>query len=168
MTDYFQLFGLPRKFDLNAQELRKKYLRLSRETHPDFFPHASETELKAIEEKSAQVNLAWKTLGDDILRLEHLLQLSGVEKDAAKLPQTFLMEMMDLNERVEEDGLTQQIREEIREGRHTLSEKLRNCTARYDAALTESAQIENLQEAALHLLCLKYYHWLEESEEKTL
>ena len=36
MTDYFEVFGLPRKLSLDLQELQRRFYDLSRLHHPDF------------------------------------------------------------------------------------------------------------------------------------
>jgi len=36
VTDYFEVFGLPRKLSLDLQELQRRFYDLSRRHHPDF------------------------------------------------------------------------------------------------------------------------------------
>lgn len=104
MIDYFELVGIPRRFGVDVGELRRKYLQLSREFHPDYHTLAGEEAIRKMEEQSAQLNLAWQKLSDERLRLEYLIQLEGIALEEQVLPGEFLMEMMDLNERIEEIG----------------------------------------------------------------
>lgn len=98
--DPFAFYGIKRQFFLDDGELRRSFLRKSRLLHPDHMAGA----LAAAQEKALELsglnNSAYETLKDFHLRLRCILDLEGVLQDEgqAKLPQEFLMEMMDLNE----------------------------------------------------------------------
>ena len=36
MSDYFTIFGLPRKLGIDGEALQRRFYELSREHHPDF------------------------------------------------------------------------------------------------------------------------------------
>ena len=103
-TDYFQLLGVDRRFDLDADELRRKYLALNRHAHPDF--HTAETpEVRELSLNiSSAVNDAYRTLRDPISRAEYLLEVLGGSSSASdkSTPDGFLAEMMELQEQVNE------------------------------------------------------------------
>ena len=162
MIDYFSLVGIPRKYGIDVRELRRKYLQQSRETHPDYHTQAGEEEIRKKEEESASLNIAWNKLSDDRLRLEYLLQLEKIPQDDSTLPPSFLMEMMDLNERLEEDGRTEAVNEAIQSGRRSCWESALLAARAYDEADAAQAQREALQKASTQLLCLKYYDRLVE------
>lgn len=106
--DYFLHFGMPRKYRLDAGELRKKFYALSRESHPDMHGGVSEAA-----EANAFNNTAYKTLSDPQQRLLHILQLEGCEGMTAASPdQFFLMEMMEMGEMI--DNLRAQPDEALR------------------------------------------------------
>lgn len=100
MINYFEFFDLPVAFDLDQGVLRKRFIINSKKYHPDFHTSASEEEQEEVLEKSTINNQAWKTLLDPLKRMAHVLLIKGVmpEEGQAKIPQEFLMEMMDINE----------------------------------------------------------------------
>jgi curved DNA-binding protein CbpA len=69
VTDYFALFGQPRRPWLDPEELERKYYQLARQTHPDV---SSREKLRF-----AEVNQGYRTLRNAKLRLQHLLTLAG-------------------------------------------------------------------------------------------
>ncbi|MCL4151218.1 UNVERIFIED_CONTAM: hypothetical protein GTU68_009151 [Idotea baltica] len=102
MVNYFKHFGLDWQFDLDLVELKKKFLIKSRELHPDFHTDKSESEQEAILAKSSYNNSAFKVLKNPYSRFKYLLTLHKVDFEESKqsLPQMFLMEMMDFNEKL--------------------------------------------------------------------
>jgi molecular chaperone HscB len=78
-TDYFSFFGLPRKLELDEATLEREFYALSRKLHPDVYSRASAREQAWSLEKTSQLNDAYRTLRDPILRTEYLLTLEGIE-----------------------------------------------------------------------------------------
>ncbi len=98
--NYFEYFDLPFSLHVDQNKLRKKYYQNSRAYHPDFHTQSEQaTQLKMLEQ-SAINNKGYKTLSDFDACLLYVLQLKEVMKEEGqnKIPQEFLMEMMDLNE----------------------------------------------------------------------
>ncbi|MEW6251018.1 MAG: Fe-S protein assembly co-chaperone HscB [Planctomycetota bacterium] len=85
---HFELLGLPARFDLDPEALRQRYLQLSRWVHPDH--HGRRTESAEVSLRlSAQLNEAYRVLGDPVLRAEYLLELAGgasAQTDRGVLP----------------------------------------------------------------------------------
>ncbi len=77
-VDYFQFFGLPRRFRLDRAALEKSFYALSRKLHPDLYARAGAQEQQWSLEKSSLLNDAWRTLRDPLARTEYLLELEGV------------------------------------------------------------------------------------------
>jgi len=102
--NYFELFDIPVTPKVDQSTLTKKYFELQRKNHPDFFSDALETEKELIIKISADINKAYTTFKDDQKTLEYFLTLNGIiEPDEKyKLPDDFLMEMMDFNEELSE------------------------------------------------------------------
>jgi molecular chaperone HscB len=101
--DPFRLFGLEPRFELDAEALRKRLLKLSRRLHPDFF--GADPEARALAERnSAELNDAFARLSNDYTRADHLVAArGGPGSDAERqMPQAFLMEVMEWNETLEE------------------------------------------------------------------
>lgn len=103
-TDYFQLLGVPRHFDMQAEELRRRYLELSRHAHPDFFTGDSPESQSLALTVASSLNDAYRTLADPIERAEYLVELLGGQSSAAdkSVPTGFLDEMMVLQEELHE------------------------------------------------------------------
>jgi len=80
-ADFFAVFGLPRKLNLDEGALQRDFYRLSREFHPDKFAQAPPAEQRAAMEKSSQLNDAYRALKDPIARTQHLLELEGVRME---------------------------------------------------------------------------------------
>jgi molecular chaperone HscB len=78
-TDYFSLFSLPQHLHIDLAALEKTFYAQSRKLHPDRFasqpPEAQQAALSA----SSQLNDAYRTLRDPILRTEYLLSLQGIQ-----------------------------------------------------------------------------------------
>jgi len=102
--NYFELFDLPVSLQVDRQILSKKYFELQKQFHPDFFTQEDEADQKEALEKSSLVNKALKVLQQPDLTIQYLLQLKGLltENEKYALPPDFLMEMMELNEKLTE------------------------------------------------------------------
>ena len=101
--DPFTVFGLPRSMDLDARTLEQRYLKLSRECHPDHL-RAQETagDCLAVLRRAAEVNDAWKVLRDPWQRAKALLEAAspGVLDRNKKLDPAFLADALELAEEV--------------------------------------------------------------------
>jgi molecular chaperone HscB len=105
--DYFSFIGMPRKLNLDAGELERRFRTLSRQFHPDFFYNATPAERRASLERSSYLNDAYRTLRDPVARLQYLLQIEGLAAagpaEATKqVPPALLEEVFALNEELDE------------------------------------------------------------------
>ena len=101
MNDPFEMLGVDRRFDLDLSVLEKTHRELSRALHPDKFAQAGVSERRAVLEKAASVNEAWRMVREPITRAEALFRLAGIEVGEDKEPKAspaFLMEVMDERE----------------------------------------------------------------------
>ncbi len=57
--DYFTLFGLPARYQLDTQALSLRFQDLQRQYHPDKFASGSLAEQLAAVQQSATINQAW-------------------------------------------------------------------------------------------------------------
>lgn len=105
--DHFELFGLPRRVDVDVKALEQRFRELSLELHPDRLVGAGARERRIAAEKTASLNEGVKILRDPVRRAFYLLKLKGVdvegEQAAAKLamPMEFLEEIMERREALE-------------------------------------------------------------------
>jgi len=99
---YFEFYDLPVSFLIDEGLLRKKFVQKSKEFHPDFHTLASDEKQAEILELSTLNNEAYKTLSDADKRMQYILQQKDLlgEDNKNQLPQAFLMEMMDINEKL--------------------------------------------------------------------
>ena len=87
---------------LDAAALKRTFYAKSREIHPDH----QDTPDASSEMAAALNNEAFRVLSDEDLRIRHILSLHGMASlDQEQLPESFLMEMMEINEQIMElDG----------------------------------------------------------------
>lgn len=81
---YFELFEIPRAYNIDRSAIETRYLELTRLTHPDFAGTDPEAQIQALE-LSARVNEAYATLTDDLRRAEYLLELHGQAVSSERL-----------------------------------------------------------------------------------
>ena len=100
----FEVLGLLRTARLDLSALRKRLLELQRLMHPDFHGAAGATLKDLAEHNTAELNAAFELLRDDAKRASWLTESLGgpSESDERQMPQTFLMEVMEWNEELEE------------------------------------------------------------------
>jgi molecular chaperone HscB len=98
--DPFAVLGLAPAYSVDRQDLRRRLLRFSRMTHPDFFATAAQEEKERAERATAALNSAYAVLSDDATRADHLVRsLGGPDENAERaMPQDFLMEVLEWNE----------------------------------------------------------------------
>jgi molecular chaperone HscB len=100
--DPFTVFGVERTLDLDERALERRYLALSRESHPDRLRSQEVGDCPAALARSAEVNDAWRVLRDPWLRARALLETRspGVLAKNQKLDPAFLAEALELAEEV--------------------------------------------------------------------
>ena len=99
--NYFQLFNLPEKFQIDSVKLQENYRSIQKEIHPDRFATSTENEKTQSMIKSTQVNDAYQTLKSPTKRAKYILSLhKSVEK--ITLPPDFLMQQMEWEEHLED------------------------------------------------------------------
>ncbi|MHC4799422.1 MAG: Fe-S protein assembly co-chaperone HscB [Planctomycetota bacterium] len=102
--NYFELFCIEARYDIDAEELHKKYLCLSRITHPDMAGRESDEMHGRALALNAELNRAYETLRNPIDRAEYLLSLSGgpSASEDKSAPAELLGEVMMFREEIEE------------------------------------------------------------------
>lgn len=99
-TDYFSLFGLPRRYALDEQALSEAYRALLSRVHPDNAALADAAAKRRAVEDAAHVNEAYRVLKDTVRRGDYLLQCFGEAPLGSNeaLPVEFLSEQLDARE----------------------------------------------------------------------
>jgi molecular chaperone HscB len=100
-SSYFQLFGLPRTFVIDAAQLDSRYRELQRIVHPDRYVNASDQERRLAMQQATLINEGYQTLKDPLKRGRYLLELGGFvfsdQHHTTRDPE-FLMRQMELRE----------------------------------------------------------------------
>ena len=102
--DPFEILGLKIGIQIDEEELEARYLRLSREYHPDFNQGLAPDQQVAMLTRSAELNDAYHLLRDPWSRAEATIGL--LDPDAldatTTLSPAFLMEAMEVREEVDD------------------------------------------------------------------
>jgi molecular chaperone HscB len=157
-ADYFSFLGLPRKLNLDATDLERRFRSLSRQFHPDYFYNATPVERRASLERSSYLNDAYRTLRQPIGRIEYLLKIEGLapkgpEEASRQVPPALLEEVFALNEELDEirdlrargsavdtwQGRLERARQPIEAKRMEHEAQLQELATRWDAAVDSGA-----------------------------
>jgi molecular chaperone HscB len=155
--NYFELFQLPVSFRVDHAVLRRKYLQLSKQNHPDYFVNDSSDVQEDALQASALLNGALKTFSSPDETVRYVLQLKGLLQDEEKytLPPAFLMEMLEINEEMADLALEDEPQKKL---------KLGSELSRLEKEIYEPVQtiIENYQDGVTteeELLQVKDYYF---------
>jgi molecular chaperone HscB len=120
--DYFSVFSMEPRLNLDLPALETEFHRLSRKLHPDRFARAQENEKQWSLADTALLNDAYRTLKDPLRRTEYLLKLEGAEIgeehsgknriDPSRVPADLLEEVFELNMQLEEMRAARKMGEE--------------------------------------------------------
>ncbi|MDF2432234.1 MAG: molecular chaperone HscB [Mucilaginibacter sp.] len=165
--NYFEFYGINESFTPDAALLKKKFYELSKQYHPDFYANEDDEKQQEILELSTLNNKAYQTLSDPYKRLEYILKLHDLLNEGAKpqLPADFLMEMMDINERLMEVDDAEQLghlTNEVLAVEDDIRQKLNKAMSGY-AQLNDTAKEERLNEIADCYYRQKYLLRIKES-----
>ena len=170
--NYFELYEIPVSIDINQDVVKKKYYQLSKEFHPDFYITESDEKQAEILELATTNTNAFTTFKDEKLLLKYVLELfDAIDSENEKLPQAFLMEMMDLNEQLMElefdmdDGIVAKVGKELDERQ---SELLKIITPFTDdlSNLDEEERAKELKKLKDYYLKRKYLLRIQERLNK--
>jgi molecular chaperone HscB len=141
--DYFSVFGLEPRLNLDLAALEHEFHRLSRKVHPDRFARALENERQWSLADTALLNDAYRTLKDPLHRTEYLLKLEGAEigeehsgkdrKDPSRVPADLLEEVFELNMQLEEARMNKKMGEDDAALAKELEQTRQQLQARYKA-----------------------------------
>jgi molecular chaperone HscB len=132
VSDYFTVFGLPRKLTLDGEALQRRFYELSRQHHPDFHQGAAAEEQAETLARSALINRAYRALRDPLTRVEYLIALEEGREvregaaDKPKAPRELLEEMLAVQEALEEakaEGIGGEAAARLRDERARLEER---------------------------------------------
>ena len=100
--DYFSLLNQPQTYAVDLLSLETAKNALLSRLHPDRFVSASALEKRLAQQMSVQVNEAYRTLSDDLLRAQYLCKLRGYDvNEHSPMSEEFLMRQMQSHEALE-------------------------------------------------------------------
>ncbi|MDQ8003554.1 MAG: iron-sulfur cluster co-chaperone HscB C-terminal domain-containing protein [Pedobacter sp.] len=138
--NYFELYQLPVSFHPDQNVVKQQFYALSKKYHPDFYINESQEKQDEVLELSTLNNKAFQVLKNPQKVLQYVLELKGVisEGENYTLPQSFLMEMMDVNETIvdlqfdPDAAKLADVRGEIAQIEQSLNTELNNQTAQFE------------------------------------
>ncbi len=133
--DHFQFLDVGQRLNLDLGQLEATFHDLSRHFHPDYFFGSDLQEQQFSMDRSSFLNDSYRTLRDPVLRAKYRLGLEGVdlEEGKQKTPPELLMEVFEVNERLEEiravkgsknEQKVEDIRRSLRKSQQHLEERL--------------------------------------------
>lgn len=103
-ADYFAVFGLKKRYFVDASEVQSAHLRLAKVLHPDKWRQASAVERRMSKQWMALVNEGLRVLQDDVMRARYLATGSAtVSETGLKMDTAFLETIFELQMRAMED-----------------------------------------------------------------
>lgn len=145
-SNFFELFELPVSYEVDLNQVQKKYMDLQKLVHPDNFANASDAEKRLSMQQTSWINEAQTTLKDPVLRASYLLKLKGTDinlENETTMDAAFLMQQLEMRERLEhikkeEDPLA---------ALDTMAKKLKVATQDMMAAFSEAYEAERIDDA---------------------
>ena len=158
--EYFEIFDLPPKLNLDLNLLQQRFHELSREHHPDYHRTLPAAEQERALRTTALLNDAYRTLRDSSSRVEYLIESNGFVIDGSKVPKALLAEVFEINEELEQVRLTrknasadesvlqnlEQFRKMIARRRQAYEEELSGATHKWDELVDSLASDEARRE----------------------
>lgn len=113
LVDFFQIFGLEKKYEIGDTNLEGMYKDWQKKLHPDLVYSKSEREKEYAAEQSARVIDAYRTLTNPLSRAMYIMRTEGVEVDEEQTVSEpeLLAEIMEIREAVEEAADSRTLKE---------------------------------------------------------
>ncbi|GAY32876.1 hypothetical protein CUMW_004540 [Citrus unshiu] len=161
-VDYFQIFGLEKKYEIGNEKLEGKYKDWQKRIHPDLVHSKSEKEREYAAEQSGRVIEAYRTLTNPLARAIYILRLEGVEvnEDETVSEPELLMEIMEIREAVEDAADSQTLKE--------IQSQMQEKLIHWGNSFADAYQNRNFDEARVCIRRMTYYHRVNEEIAKKL
>jgi molecular chaperone HscB len=110
MDNYFDIFSMNTTCSVNLADLKQKYQNLQKQYHPDRYASSTEEIKQQAIYNSSLINLAYQTLKNSLLRIEHILELQSIniKDDKTPIDIDFLSQHMQLQEQISSSDKTQE------------------------------------------------------------
>lgn len=163
-TNYFELFGLQPRFQIDMASLDIAFRRLQTEMHPDRHTHGSETEKLFALQYSTSINDGYRALKHPASRAKCLMEMAGQGDTSSAVSSSFLMAQMEWREAIEEAKQVQST-DALEALAKRLKHKLITQEKELATALDERGEF---QEAAQRVSEWRFYERLREEIETAL
>jgi len=141
--NFFEIFQLPIQFNINEKKLDENYRLILKSIHPDRFVNATDTEKTQSLLKSTQINDAYKVLKNPIERIEYLLKINNISPNVT-LDNNFLMQQMEMEEKLEGQSNIEQLSKFLNEITKNLNEKFQQVKRQLDDERNYAAVVSEL------------------------
>lgn len=160
--DYFQIFGLERKYDSVVDNLEGQYKEWQKKLHPDLVHTKSKEEREYAAEQSARVIDAYLTLSKPLARAIYILKLEGVDVDEEETlsESELLTEILEIREAVEEAADAQA----LVQIQSQMQEKMKH----WSNSFANAFRSRNFDEALKAIRRMTYYQRVKETIIKKL
>lgn len=166
--NFFEFYQLPVHLKIDQSSVKQKFIEYSRKFHPDLYTLSDPDEQEHNLELSTLNNEAYKTLSNEQLLIPYVLKLNGLLGGEGKdeMPQEFLMEMMDINEKLmelefdDDPALRKELTAEVKSIENTLVSELDSLKEKHDNSEEKNELLEKIKTTYLKL---KYIYRLKES-----
>ncbi|ACT05979.1 co-chaperone Hsc20 [Dickeya chrysanthemi Ech1591] len=163
--DYFALFGLPIRYNVDGSLLASRFQELQRQFHPDRFAASPERERMMALQQAATINNAYQALKHPLKRAEYMLSLHGFDlsNEQHTLHDTaFLMEQMELREELDEI----ERRPDAESALATFAQRLQGMTRQRSEQMTRELDEESWSDAADTVRKLRFFDRLRQQVEQ--
>lgn len=99
MPNFFELLNQEVTFNIDLSKLETHFIEAQKQAHPDNSQNTPEAAYK-----SAEINQAYMVLKDPFKRASYILSLKDISADDTPVSAAFLMQQMDIRERLESAG----------------------------------------------------------------
>ena len=131
----FELFAVPARFAQDRAQLDARWKELQRQVHPDRFAAQGAAAQRVAMQWSARINEAYQRLKDPQRRAAYLCELNGAPIEAENntaMPPEFLMQQMDLRERLDDAHTAEALDEISSESRQLANNMLQKIEQQLD------------------------------------
>ena len=152
--NFFALFGLPERYNVDSDALDRAYRTLQTSVHPDRHAAGTDADRRIALQASARVNEAYRALRDPVARDEYLLRLRGVDvatETDNQLPVEFLTKQLIRRETAEEAES-----EHDEQALASVIAEVREDAAKAEAEVTRVLEAGDLEHARLSVRELRF------------
>jgi len=140
--DYFTLFGIPQRYEIDTVMLASRFRKLQHTVHPDKFANASDLERRLSVQQSARINEAYQILKNPLRRAQYMLELGGIDMsdNTSAMDSGFLMQQIELRERLEHIKTDEDPIDQLGSLSHEIDTALKDLIAKISALFSEATQ----------------------------